>query len=296
VTVAVMMTVGDLRRRIARRIDDAFRRDGRDGTPALDARIIVAHVLGVAPNAIALIDERAVDEATEAAALALAERRIAGEPVARLTGRKEFWGHDFVLSPAALVPRPETETVVSAALDFIDETGGRERALSILDIGTGSGAILLALLSELRQATGVGTDRSRQAIATAAGNASRFGLAGRSRFITDDWASAVAGPFDLVVSNPPYIERGTIGGLAVEVRGHDPHLALDGGVDGLDAYRAIVSDLDRLVAKRGSAFLEAGAGQAQAVATIASEKGWNARFHRDLAGTERVVQLTRMKR
>jgi release factor glutamine methyltransferase len=291
VTTTVALTVGELRRRIARRIDAALRAGGRETNAGLDARIIVGHVLGVAANDVALIDDRAIDVEAEAAAMALAERRIGGEPVARLTGRKEFWGLDFALSPATLVPRPDTETVVAAALEWIDGQGRREEPLSILDIGTGSGAILLALLSELPRATGIGTDLSAEAVATAAGNAARFGLAERARFAVGDWAASVGGQFDLVVSNPPYVRRGDIGGLAVEVRGHDPHVSLDGGADGLEAYRTLVGDLDRLVAADGRAIFEIGAGQAEAVAAMAIENGWKPGFHKDLAGIIRVVRF-----
>jgi release factor glutamine methyltransferase len=296
VTTVVGLTIGELRRRIARRIEASFRSGGREGSAALDARIVVAHVLGLAPNDVALIDDRAVDARAEAAATALAERRIGGEPVARLIGRKEFWGLEFVLSEATLVPRPDTETVVTVALEFLDRNGRRDDPLSILDIGTGSGAILLALLSELPKAMGVGTDISPEAVATAAENAMRFGLAERARFVVDDWASTVEGAFDLVVSNPPYVRRGEIGGLALEVREHDPQLSLDGGVDGLDAYRVIIGDLDDLVATHGRAIMEIGAGQAEAVADIAAKNGWKARFHSDLAGVTRVLELDRAVR
>ena len=175
------------------------------------------------------------------------QRRIAGEPVARILGVKEFWGLDLQLSGATLVPRPDTETVVELALEIWRGEARSNPRPRIADIGTGSGAILLALLSEWRGATGVGTDISLTALQTAKRNAGNLGLAARAAFVACDYAAALSGPFELIVSNPPYICAAEIAGLAREVREHDPHVALDGGVDGLDAYRTIVPEAARLL-------------------------------------------------
>jgi release factor glutamine methyltransferase len=293
VTVLAHLTVGDLRRRVAARIEHASRASARNETTALDSRLIVAHVLGRDAANLVLADRDPVDAAAEAAALALADRRGRGEPVARLIGRKEFWGLDLLLSSQTLVPRPDTETVVTAALAFVDRTASRDAALSVLDLGTGSGAILLSILSELPNATGVGSDLAVGALETAEENTRRLGMAGRVTFTRSNWGDQIAGSFDVIVSNPPYIESGAIGGLPVEVRAYDPHLSLDGGPDGLGAYRELARDLDRLLAPAGGVFLEVGAGQAPDVARIAANAGFAATARRDLAGVERVLELVR---
>jgi release factor glutamine methyltransferase len=276
-------TIGGLRRTIAERLRPA------GDNAALEARLLVAHAVGREAARLPLADDTAVDREEEARALAYAGRRLAGEPVARITGRKEFWGLDFLLSPETLVPRPDTETVVEAALAFARDAGG---PLTILDLGTGSGAILLALLSELPEATGIGVDRSAGAAATASRNAERLGLAGRARFFVGDWGAALRGHFDLVLGNPPYVESAVIETLPVDVKAHDPLMALDGGRDGLDAYRSIFAGLEGLLAPGGRAFLEIGAGQGQQIADIAEELSFAVRFHRDLASIERVAELS----
>ena len=194
-----------------------------------------------------------------------------------------------MLSPETLVPRPDTETLVAAVLATVD----REAAPAILDLGTGSGAILLALLTELPNATGVGVDLSAVALATAAKNAELIGIARRVQFREGSWTVGIERRFDLIVSNPPYIASGEIATLPVEVRDHDPHLALDGGRDGLDAIRAILSDLERVLAENGAAYIEIGFGQAGAVAQLAAEKAFTTAFRRDLAGIDRVAILRR---
>jgi release factor glutamine methyltransferase len=280
--------IGALRREIAARLG------GASETPALDARLLVAHALGTDPSGIVLRDEEVAAGDLRSHVLSLAARRIAGEPVARIVGEKEFWGLRFRLSPDTLVPRPDTETVVSTALAAIDRAERRQEALRILDIGTGSGALLLALLSELPRAFGIGTDISPGAASTAAANAARLKLADRARFVVGNWADALAGGFDIVVANPPYIASPEIDGLPVEVRRYDPHIGLDGGADGLLAYRALIGDLGRLLSADGEAFFEVGAGQAEQVAGIAERSGFVPGRHHDLAGIERVVSLKRM--
>jgi release factor glutamine methyltransferase len=293
VTTVDDLTVAGLRRRVAARIGEASHASVGSVNAALDSRLIVAHVLRRDAANLVLVDRDTVDAATEARALALADRRGAGEPVARLVGRKEFWGLDLLLSRETLVPRPDTETVVSGALAFVDRTVGREATLSVLDLGTGSGAILLAILSEMPNAIGVGSDVAVGALETAQENARRLGLTERASFTRSNWGDRLNGSFDVIVSNPPYVESGAIAGLPVEVKGHDPHVALDGGQDGLGAYRELVPDLGRLLAPAGRVFLEVGAGQAASVARIAVEAGFGAVSHRDLAGVERVLDLVR---
>ena len=190
-----------------------------------------------------------------------ARRRLDGEPVARILGFREFWGLPLKLSAATLVPRPDTETVVELALEMLRAAPRPGHPLRIADIGTGSGAILLALLSELPDAFGVGTDISADALQTAHSNAVDLELAGRVGFVACDYAAALSGPFDLIVSNPPYIRSAEIAGLATEVRDHDPRRALDGGADGLDAYRALIPQAARLLAPGGALVVEAGQGQ-----------------------------------
>jgi release factor glutamine methyltransferase len=273
---------------IARRLEEAL---AGNCTPALDARVIVAHALGVDPNALPLLDEREVSPEIEMRTLALADRRIAGEPIARIVGEKEFWGLTFRLSPETLVPRPDTETVVAAALGSLDRAGGRGRPLAILDIGTGSGAILIALLSELPLARGVGTDVAFGALVTARENAGRLGVGRRADFVLADWAAGLGARFDLVVANPPYITLQEIDDLPLEVRAHDPHLSLDGGKDGFSAYRAVIADLPRLLKPQGRAYVEAGMGQADAIVALGRPQEMAAITHRDLAGIERVVEF-----
>ena len=219
---------------------------------------------------------------------AFAARRSAGEPLSRILGRREFWSLDFTISPDVLDPRPDTETIVEAALTAFAER--RSEPLSVLDLGVGSGALLAALLTELPRARGLGVDRSEAAARIARANIEALGLAARAEIRLGDWTEGLAEPFDLIVSNPPYIRSGDIAGLAREVRDHDPHLALDGGADGLAAYRALAPSIARLLAPQGWFFLEVGAGQAGDVEAIASEAGLAAlSSFVDLAGVARVV-------
>ncbi len=253
----------------------------------LDARVLALEAFGVdLARLVAGAREPAPSDAL-AALDAMVARRAAGAPVARILGRREFWGLPFRLGPAALVPRPETETVVEAALAAV---GPARRALSILDLGVGSGCLLLAVLSERSEAVGLGVDRSEAAVATARANAAALALESRARFVVGDWASALDDTFDLVTSNPPYVRRGDMPGLDREVRDHDPAAALDGGADGLDAYRAIVADLPRLLAPDGVAALELGVGQADDVAALGRGVGLVVeRVAPDLAGVARAI-------
>ena len=272
-----------------RLVRDRFRALGLD-TPELDARLLVAHALGLALEALLADPDAPVGAAGAAAIDALAARRSAREPVARILGRQEFYGREFRLNEATLVPRPDTETLIAAVLDRIDRTGLRSAPLRLADLGTGSGAILLTLLAELPGAGGIGTDISARALDAARANADRLGLADRAAFLAADFTAALDGTFDLIVSNPPYIERAAIAALDPEVRRHDPFAALDGGADGLDAYRAILADGPRLLKPGGALFLEIGADQAAAVAALVAAAGLDrCTIHRDLAGRDRVV-------
>ena len=282
-------SIGEARRALAAQ----FRGAGLD-SPELDARILIGHALGMDHTALAAADTQPLAASATAAIAELAARRLASEPVARIVGAKEFWGLSFIVTPAVLVPRPETETVVELALALIDRQGKRTRALRIADLGTGSGAILLALLSDLPDASGIGTDIDAQALAVARRNAEALGLAARARFLRGDYASALQGPFDLIVSNPPYVARRDIEGLAPEVRDHDPPHALDGGTDGLAAYRAIASDAPRLLGPGGRLVVEIGAGQERDVGRTLIQGGLaiDAVRH-DLLGLARAIAATR---
>jgi len=286
---ASVWRVDTARRDIARRL-----RQGGIERPDLDARLLVGHALGLGHTALALAGARVLAVAEMARIEALVERRLAREPVARITGIKEFWGLPLAVTPAVLVPRPETETVVERALAALDRDGPRERALRIADLGTGSGAIMLALLSELPNAFAVGTDRAEAALAGAHENAHRLGLASRAHFVACDFGTALAPGFDLVVTNPPYIPTADIATLAADVRAFDPHGALDGGVDGLEAYRAIMADARRVVAPNAHFVAEIGKGQADAVAALVAAAGFGGiDIVPDLAGIPRVIAARR---
>lgn len=280
------LTVAAMRRRIA----DTLRRAGIE-SPALDARLLVGHALGLGHAQLASAAAQVLSASDIAAIEALAARRLAHEPVARIVGRKEFWGLELQLADATLVPRPETETVVEAALAAIGETSARNAPLRIVDLGTGTGAILFALLHELPQAFGVGIDVDPRAVATARDNAHMLGLQGRCCFAVSDFAAALRGAFDLVVSNPPYIATSELPRLAPEVRDYDPPRALDGGKDGLDCYRRIAAEAARLLAPNGRVVLEIGAGQSAPVSGIFETAGLVAAApaRPDLAGIPRAL-------
>jgi release factor glutamine methyltransferase len=262
-------------------------------TPALDARVIIANALRIDAGALfARPDEPLGDGAARVAASAA--RRLAGEPVARILGRREFWGLMFELSPLTLVPRPETETLVSATLAWCRRTGRGRGPLSLLDLGTGSGAILVALLSELPAAHGVGVDIAPEALVTARRNAARHGVAPRAAFLAGRWTAPLKGPFDIVVANPPYVTTSDILTLAPEVKDHDPVAALDGGHDGLEAYRAIAAGLAGQLEEGGMVALEVGQGQAAAVSALLEQIGLaHIETVHDLSGIRRVVVATR---
>jgi len=234
------------------------------------ARRLLGAALGVSPSEIVAHPERAIVGAQCERLAGMLRRMLAREPLSRILGTREFWGLELLLSADALDPRPETETVVEAVLAHLPE---RDRPYRFLDLGTGSGCLLLALLSEYRHARGIGIDLAPGAARIARDNAARLGFGARASFAVGDWGAAAAGRFDAIVANPPYIASATIPRLPPEVRDYDPLLALDGGRDGLAAYRAIAADLPRLLAPGGLFAAEIGAGQRDAVAAILGGAG-----------------------
>jgi release factor glutamine methyltransferase len=259
-----------------------------------EARLLIECATSLTPEQLLLDDTRTLT-ASEALTLSNAlARRLAHEPLSRIKGERDFYGRTFRITPAVLDPRPDTETLIDLVLQWVDETGGRRRPLSIIDIGTGTGCILVTLLAELPRATGLGTDISPEALHVASANAERYGLAMRARFQQARSLDGIAGPFDILVANPPYIPTADIAGLEPAVRGFDPPAALDGGSDGLAIYREIATRAGSVVPS-GLIAVEVGAGQAADVARILSEcvgNGAGAPWTRaDLGGHERTVAL-----
>ncbi len=251
--------------------------------PRLEARLLLAHALGLTMADVIANPDRVVDPTPF---LAMLNRRMTHEPIAYLLGSREFWSLDLLVSPATLIPRPDSETIVAAALDLAPAP------TLVLDLGTGSGCLLLAILHERPTAFGIGVDRSFDALVVARQNAVRCGLSTRTGFVRGDWATAMIGRFDLIVCNPPYIPRQDIPTLMPDVARYEPRAALDGGPDGLDAYRRLVPDLPRLLTRDGHAVLEVGAGQAQAVAELGRDQGLRAEIRPDLVGIARAVILS----
>jgi release factor glutamine methyltransferase len=233
--------------------------------PRRQARRLIAAALGLSAAELFAHPERSFAAAERQQIAAMLGRMLAREPLTRILGRREFWGLEFFLSADTLDPRPETETLIEAVLTRRPD---RSRAYRILDLGTGSGCLVLALLSEFPNAAGIGIDIAPGAAATARRNAAALGFGERARFVVGDWGSALARRFDIIVANPPYIASAAIPELPPEVREHDPHRALDGGTDGLAAYRTIRADLPRLLAPKGLFAAEIGSDQAETVAAL----------------------------
>jgi release factor glutamine methyltransferase len=264
-------------------------------TPELDARLLLCHAAALTHESFVARAGEALQPEAAVRLEALVRRRASREPISRITGTREFYGRSFLVDESVLDPRPDTETLIEVALALIEKTGRREEPLRLLDLGTGTGCILLTLLAELPKARGLGTDLSPAALRLAEANARRLGVAGRASFLASDWLDAIHGEFDLIVSNPPYIASGEIERLAPEVAHHDPYLALDGGPDGLKAYRRIAAGAARLVAPRGAILVEIGASQAPAVAGLLHDGGFlvaNDGPSFDLGGRPRVVVAT----
>ncbi|WP_454812521.1 peptide chain release factor N(5)-glutamine methyltransferase [Labrys neptuniae] len=257
-------------------------------TPELDARWLVAEAAGLPATAITLSPDSPITAEAAAKAYAFRARRLAGEPVDRILGSRAFWSLEFRLGPATLSPRPDTETIVETCLALLPE---RDVTYRLLDLGTGTGAILIALLHERPRASGIGIDCSADALAVAALNAADNGVADRAQFQPRNWTEGLEDKFDLIVSNPPYIPSADIAGLEPEVRQHDPLLALDGGTDGLDAYRAIVADAPRLLRPGGLLVFELGIGQEDAVAALMRQAGFEmiGPARKDLGGVARAL-------
>lgn len=255
-----------------------------------EARWLMRQALALDTAALLSRGDQPLSDAEIAAVTAFLERRVRHEPLSRIAGQREFYGRLFEVTPATLDPRADTETLIDAALELLGAEG-RARPLRVLDLGTGTGCILLTLLAELPQAHGVATDISAEALSVARRNAQRLGLDQRAEFVLKDLAAGIDGAFDVVVSNPPYIATAEIAELARDVRDYDPHLALDGGPDGLAFYRRIASALARLVPD-GLVLLEVGHAQARAVADLISGLGHviaPPHIYNDVAGIPRVV-------
>ena len=252
--------------------------------PALDARVLIAHVMRV-PSLD--LDVHAITRVNETHLAPLIKRRVAGEPVSRILGLREFWSMTFHITPDVLDPRPDSETGVQAVLSNVQGTDGK---YYILDLGTGSGCLLLSLLHELENAAGVGTDSSQAAIKIAMENARSHGFSGRAKFKHTEWGKGIEERFDIIISNPPYIPTAGIEALGVEVKNYDPHAALDGGEDGLDCYRSLAPEVKRLLADDGFAAIEIGKGQHRAVCDIFyREDLFVFDTFRDLAGLDRYI-------
>ena len=260
-------------------------------TPELDARVLLCHAACLTHETyIARSREALPTDAAPRLQRAIA-RRLKREPVARITGTREFYGRSFILGEDTLDPRPDTETLIEAALGIVRDWGWQEKPLKLLDLGTGTGCILVTLLAELPFAAGLGTDISPGALAIAAANARAQRVGPRASFIAADWLDAVSARFDLVLSNPPYLATGEIAGLAEEVAAYDPRLALDGGLDGLEAYRRIAAGARDVLTEDGRLLVEIGLGQGKEVTAILSRAGLTPgeRGAADLAGRPRVI-------
>ena len=270
------MTLAELLRKTRTRFQEAGL-----PTPELDAKFLMQDILGLTDPDTALTSEQ------EALAERAILRRLNGEPVSRIAGFREFWGRRFYLSPATLDPRPDTETLIEAALARAWSAPPR-----ILDLGTGTGCILLTLLHEIRGSTGVGIDISPEAISTARRNAMEQNLSSRVEFMCSNWTESVSGTFDLIVSNPPYIPSATILNLHPEVQNHDPILALDGGEDGLAPYKILLPTLKKFLVPGGVVFFEVGIRQAGDIAGLVRDSNATlSRTYDDLGGVTRVLEI-----
>lgn len=280
-----VVTVGDWTREAGARLDAVGVESAR-----LDARLLMARVLGGGVERVVSESRTALRSDQSETLERILIRREAREPLSHILGRREFWGLDFRVTPATLTPRADSETVIEAVLDaYPDKTA----TLRILDLGTGSGCLLLALLHEYPHASGLGVDASAEALLMAKENADALGLGLRATFDQGNWCQGIGETFDLVVSNPPYIPDADVPGLMAEVSRYEPHSALKGGPDGLDAYRLIANDLDSVLKKGASVFFEVGQGQALEVGNTLKTSGFMGIGQRaDLAGCDRCVWAT----
>ena len=273
---------------VAEDLRDATGQLGRvSDTPRFDAELLMAHALDTSRSDLLLYRMHAAAPAAFAPLLA---RRLAHEPLAYITGSQEFWGLDFAVTPDVLIPRADSETLIEAAIAALADSPPRR----IVDLGTGSGALLLAALSHWPDATGTGIDACGKALAVARENAGRLGLADRAAFrhgdwCTPDWTAALDGRYDLVLANPPYVK--TTAQLGANVRDYEPHCALFAGPEGLDDYRLLLPSLACLRTKDAPVIVEIGASQYRAVRDIATASGFDVTLRRDLAGKARVLIL-----
>ncbi len=268
----------------------ALRAAGIDA-PRRDARVLMQHALGLAPEALLADDHVPLGEGEVRRLAALVRRRAAREPIAYLTGRREFWGLDFAVDRSALVPRPESESLVEAVLAHTARLPAHPR---LLDLGTGTGCLLVALLTELPGAVGLGIDVSDAAVSLARRNAYHHGLGERASFAVADWGAPLAARFDIVVSNPPYVASPELASLAPEITRHEPRTALAGGDDGYESYRQLAPQVAQLLAPRGLAAIELGAGMADEVESLFVASGLvEISRRRDLAGIERCALFAR---
>jgi release factor glutamine methyltransferase len=255
--------------------------------PRLEARLLLRHVLGLSMETLIGYPEQAVAEDDRTALRLLVARRVAREPLAYILGEREFWSLPFRVTPDTLIPRPDSETLIEAALEHVSD---RHRPLRILDLGTGSGCLLLALLAELPAASGVGVDLSAAALNVARDNALVLGLADRAAWVQGNWSDAISGTFDLVVANPPYVAEAEISCLAPEVTQFEPRLALNGGPDGLDCLRAFVPRLAQLGTEDSIVLIEIGADQAAPALALLIDQGLQeVKIINDLSGNSRCI-------
>ena len=263
----------------------------------LDAEVLLSQLLGIDKAELFLNLDAALKSEDETRFRELLLRRARQEPVAYITGRKEFWSLDFVVTPDVLIPRPETELVVEVALEHARRCSGRSQ-LQILDLGTGSGAIAISLAKELPQAKMAAVDVSAPALRVAQRNSERHGVANRIHFLGGDLFEYVDGEFDLIVSNPPYVRRGELSSLPAEIREWEPLTALDGGIDGLDCYRRITAEAHQHLVPGGGIILEIAADRGKAVADLLSRAGCRTTslLYQDYAGRDRVIAATKMDR
>lgn len=280
-----MLTIKGAIREAAHRLQAAGVEDARR-----DATLLLGHVRGRDRAALLADAFETLDAEERSIFQNLIERRARREPLAQIVGRKEFWSLDLHITADVLCPRPDSECLIEAARDLIGRRQDERNVESILDLGTGSGCLLLALLSEWPAAQGIGVDLSRPALAIARSNAESLGFAERTTWVCANWGDALRGGFDLIVSNPPYIREGDATDLAPEIRVFEPELALFGGPDGLDAYRSLAGELGRLLAPDGLACLEIGFDQASSVEALLKEAGLNViGCRQDLAGRDRCL-------
>lgn len=259
--------------------------------PRRDARLLLADLLECDVATVIAWPERCLDAETKAAFEARVARRGAREPVSRILGQREFWSLPFLLSPETLDPRPDSELLVASLLEEVED---RTAPLRLLDLGSGSGCLLLSLLSELPQGRGLGVDASIGAVRTARENAVRLGLAERAEFRLGNWCEGLQGSFDLIVCNPPYIPEAEVPALEAEVSQWEPQRALAGGPDGLESYRVILPELGRLLVPHGVAVFEHGPGQAGEIEGLLPQRDrWLIRRVADLAGHDRCLILAR---